>query len=128
MTSDEELHLTAFSIVGQCLLYHVAGPIIRNLVDGEEYATYDIDKLADHVTDFTLAALDARVAQVSRSGGDDDELDRAQNADRQPGKYLGIILGIAFATLLIAQQASIFCGLMLQTPARFATSRAPTSG
>jgi putative ABC transport system permease protein len=31
------------------------------------------------------------------------------------GKYLGIILGIAFATLLIAQQAAIFCGLMLQT-------------
>ena len=31
------------------------------------------------------------------------------------GKYLGIILGIAFASLLIAQQASIFCGLMLQT-------------
>lgn len=31
------------------------------------------------------------------------------------GKYLGIILGISFASLLIAQQASIFCGLMLQT-------------
>lgn len=31
------------------------------------------------------------------------------------GKYLGMILGIAFASLLIAQQASIFCGLMLQT-------------
>lgn len=31
------------------------------------------------------------------------------------GKYLGIILGIGFATLLIAQQTSIFCGLMLQT-------------
>jgi putative ABC transport system permease protein len=31
------------------------------------------------------------------------------------GKYLGIMLGIAFASLLIAQQASIFCGLMLQT-------------
>src|SRR4051794_12748265 len=31
------------------------------------------------------------------------------------GKYLGIILGVAFASLLIAQQASIFCGLMLQT-------------
>ena len=31
------------------------------------------------------------------------------------GKYLGIILGIAFASLLIAQQASIFCGLLLQT-------------
>ena len=32
-----------------------------------------------------------------------------------PGKYLSIILGIAFASLLIAQQASIFCGLMLLT-------------
>jgi putative ABC transport system permease protein len=31
------------------------------------------------------------------------------------GKYLGIILGIAFAALLIAQQSSIFCGLMSLT-------------
>lgn len=31
------------------------------------------------------------------------------------GKYLGIILGIAFASLLIAQQSSIFCGLMRLT-------------
>lgn len=32
-----------------------------------------------------------------------------------PGKYLSIILGVAFASLLIAQQASIFCGLMRLT-------------
>src|ERR1043165_3392998 len=31
------------------------------------------------------------------------------------GKYIAIIIGIGFATLLIAQQASIFCGLMLRT-------------
>jgi len=31
------------------------------------------------------------------------------------GKYLGIILGVTFASLLIAQQSSIFCGLMLLT-------------
>jgi putative ABC transport system permease protein len=31
------------------------------------------------------------------------------------GKYLGIVLGIAFAALLIAQQGSIFCGLMNMT-------------
>src|SRR5487761_1065141 len=31
------------------------------------------------------------------------------------GKYLAMILGIAFASLLIAQQSSIFCGLMLLT-------------
>ena len=64
-TTDEELHLTAFSIVGQCLFYHVAGPVIRNLVDESEYATYDVDKLAAHVTKLTLAALDARVGKNS---------------------------------------------------------------
>jgi putative ABC transport system permease protein len=31
------------------------------------------------------------------------------------GKYLGIVLGVAFAALLIAQQSSIFCGLMNMT-------------
>jgi putative ABC transport system permease protein len=31
------------------------------------------------------------------------------------GKYLGIILGVTFAALLIAQQSSIFWGLMLMT-------------
>src|SRR3954471_1341757 len=30
-------------------------------------------------------------------------------------KYLAIIFGITFASLLIAQQSSIFCGLMLMT-------------
>jgi putative ABC transport system permease protein len=33
-------------------------------------------------------------------------------------KYLGIIAGIAFSALLIAQQASIFCGLLLRTTAQ----------
>ena len=27
-------------------------------------------------------------------------------------KYLGIVFGVAFATLLMAQQSAIFCGLM----------------
>ncbi len=31
------------------------------------------------------------------------------------GKYFGIIFGISFASLLIAQQMAIFCGLMLRT-------------
>lgn len=30
-------------------------------------------------------------------------------------KYLGIVFGVMFASLLIAQQSSIFCGLMLMT-------------
>jgi len=31
------------------------------------------------------------------------------------GKYLAIILGVAFASLLITEQAAIFCGIMLRT-------------
>jgi putative ABC transport system permease protein len=31
------------------------------------------------------------------------------------GKFMGIVLGVTFAALLISQQASIFCGLMLMT-------------
>jgi len=68
-TSDEELHLTEFSIVGQCLFYHVAGPIIRNLIDGREYATYDVAKLAKHVTDFTLASLEANYSRPKSCSG-----------------------------------------------------------
>jgi putative ABC transport system permease protein len=30
-------------------------------------------------------------------------------------KYFGIIFGVTFASLLIAQQGAIFCGLMLRT-------------
>ena len=105
-----------FSIVGQCLFYHVAEPIIRNLIDESEYSTYDVAKLADACDRFTLAALDAKVAQADQSAGA-----QAMNwialkmLTGNQGKYLGIILGIAFAALLMAQQASIFCGLMLQT-------------
>ena len=57
-----------------------------------------------------------------------DDLDRLENADRRPGKYLGIILGIAFASLLIAQQSSIFCGLMLLTTSQIQDLKGPTSG
>ena len=66
-TSDEELHLMAFSIVGQCLFYHVANPIIRNLINESEYAGYDVDKLAAHVTEFSLSAIDARLKQSARA-------------------------------------------------------------
>ncbi len=64
---DEELHLVAFSIVGQCLFYHVANPIISNLVDEDEHDSYCIEKLAAHVTNFTLGAIDAAIARSSRA-------------------------------------------------------------
>src|SRR3954469_13887964 len=56
--SDEKLRLTAFSIVGQCLFYHFADPVIRNLLTAEEYAELDVPMLAKHVLDFSLASID----------------------------------------------------------------------
>jgi AcrR family transcriptional regulator len=65
-TSNEELRLTAFSIVGQCLFYFVADPIVRNLVDSGEYARFDIDRLAAHVTQFSLAAIEVQSGNHKR--------------------------------------------------------------
>lgn len=48
----------AFSIVGQCLLYRVAGGVVTMLVtpaDVEEH--YDVEQLARHIAAFSLAAL-----------------------------------------------------------------------
>jgi AcrR family transcriptional regulator len=50
-------NLIAFSIVGQCLYYKVAQPIVAQLVGPEEYRTYDANFLAEHVTQFSFAAL-----------------------------------------------------------------------
>lgn len=54
---DEQLHRTAFSIVGQCLFYHFADPVVRNLLPAKEYRGLDIEKLAAHISAFSLAAL-----------------------------------------------------------------------
>jgi AcrR family transcriptional regulator len=58
--NEEELHLTAFSIVGQCLFYHFADPVVRNLLGAEEYGQLDVEKLANHIATFSLAALKRR--------------------------------------------------------------------
>src|SRR5262245_28932998 len=45
-SSDVQLRLMAFSVVGQCLFYHFADPVIRNLLTVDEYAAQNVDKLA----------------------------------------------------------------------------------
>jgi hypothetical protein len=72
-TSPQELRLTAFSIVGQCLFYHFADPVTRNLLTADEYAVLDIDRLAQHITQFSLAAFegqeqDSRTPRRARTG------------------------------------------------------------
>ncbi|HWB00124.1 MAG TPA: CerR family C-terminal domain-containing protein [Pirellulales bacterium] len=55
--SREDRHLAAFSIVGQCLYHRVAQPIVEALIAPDEYRSYSIDRLAQHITSWSLAAL-----------------------------------------------------------------------
>ena len=47
----------AHSILGQCLYYRHAGPVIARLDPGETFAPADVERLAAHVTKFSLAAI-----------------------------------------------------------------------
>jgi AcrR family transcriptional regulator len=49
--------LIAFSIVGQCFFHRFAQPIVTQLVGEEEARNYDTALLAEHIADFSLAAL-----------------------------------------------------------------------
>jgi TetR/AcrR family transcriptional regulator, regulator of cefoperazone and chloramphenicol sensitivity len=68
--AQDELRLTAFSIVGQCLFYHFADPVIRNLLSATDYESLDINRVARHITEFSLAAIKQpqRTARASRTG------------------------------------------------------------
>jgi AcrR family transcriptional regulator len=61
-------HLIGFSIIGQCLHYRMARGVITLLVGPEEFGTYDVDRLADHITGFTLAALGHREHGRAKGG------------------------------------------------------------
>lgn len=58
-TPEHGRYQTAFSIVGQCLHYRVAREFVALLVPAaERQAHYSIDQLADHITRFSLSALE----------------------------------------------------------------------
>jgi AcrR family transcriptional regulator len=54
---EHKRRLIALSIVGQCVFHRVAKPIVELLVGEEEYRTYDAARLAEHIAQFSLAAL-----------------------------------------------------------------------
>ena len=53
----ERVNLIGFSIVGQVLFYYVHQPIIRLLIGEADYGKLSVQKLADHITDFSLAGM-----------------------------------------------------------------------
>lgn len=65
-TASSDRHLVAFSIVGQCLHYRVAQPIVKLLVSADEFHSYQPELLATHIHGLTLAALGREPAVAGR--------------------------------------------------------------
>ena len=51
------------------MFYHFADPVVRNLLTASEYDDYDVEKLADHIATFSLAAIEA-TASAGAAGAD----------------------------------------------------------
>lgn len=55
---DRHFWLTGFSIVAQVIFYYIHQPIISRLMGDEAFRQLTVDELTDHITAFSLAALD----------------------------------------------------------------------
>jgi AcrR family transcriptional regulator len=53
----ERVRYAAWSVVGQCIFYFFGRPVIMNLHPSQGYGPDDIEAMARHVTDFSVAAL-----------------------------------------------------------------------
>jgi TetR/AcrR family transcriptional regulator, regulator of cefoperazone and chloramphenicol sensitivity len=56
-TSQSELHMAGISIFAQCMHYRIQATLTKLIVGEEEYRGYTLDRLADHITRFSLAGL-----------------------------------------------------------------------
>lgn len=65
--SDEQIRLAVLSIVGQCIFFHHSRPMLEVLHPDQHYDHTQIEKLTDHITRFSLAALRGLAAQKKRS-------------------------------------------------------------
>lgn len=72
-TSQHRKHKLGFSIVGQCMFYHLNEPVIRLLVPEDELANhFEPALLAEHIADVMLAACDQRTMfQSSKASASD---------------------------------------------------------
>ncbi|PAW76555.1 MAG: TetR family transcriptional regulator [Pedosphaera sp. Tous-C6FEB] len=55
----EVVRQCSFSVVSQCLFYHHCQPVVSRLFPEQKYSPEQIEKLADHITSFSLAAIQA---------------------------------------------------------------------
>ncbi|MBA2117245.1 CerR family C-terminal domain-containing protein [Bremerella alba] len=56
-TPDGDRHMFAFSVVGQCMHYKMAGPIINMLISQDELQALTADRVAQHIYQVVTAAI-----------------------------------------------------------------------
>jgi len=56
-TNSEPVRLCTMSIVSQCVFYHHARPVVNRLYPNQKYTRKDVDRLANHITSFSLGAI-----------------------------------------------------------------------
>jgi AcrR family transcriptional regulator len=55
--NDERVRLCSFSVVSQCVFYCHCRPMVVRLVPNQPFDTSSIARLAEHITQFSLAAM-----------------------------------------------------------------------
>lgn len=68
-TDRVEIQQVAFSIVGQCVYYRVAGPVVDVIISPDDRARhYQTRQLAEHIAGFSLASLRSWRPKSTASG------------------------------------------------------------
>jgi AcrR family transcriptional regulator len=76
---DHKRHQIGFSIIGQCLYYRFSADVTAMIIDEQEHAQhFDRDGLAEHITDFSLGAIERMKQKI------DTEILSAENGLSDP--------------------------------------------
>ncbi len=65
--TEEAVRLCTLSIISQCVYYHHARSVLRRLYPEQKYGMENVDRLADHITKFSLGALQEFSQQTNAS-------------------------------------------------------------
>jgi AcrR family transcriptional regulator len=63
--AEETVRLCAMSIVSQCVFHHHCRPVVSRLFPQQTFSGEDVERLAEHITQFSLGALKQLAARQS---------------------------------------------------------------
>ena len=69
MLRPDRVRYCAWSVVAQCLFYFYTRPIITRLHPAQSFDEAEIERIARHITDFSLAAMKHYPSRAGAGGG-----------------------------------------------------------